>query len=162
MSAEIVVDTMIASAWLGVRSTARRTRWEPLLVKSIWVLPSTVVAEMRFGLTCVRSCLWAAFAAPVVLLAMQEVFPFALELEQSAVSLGLMTVVFAVSAWLSIALERAPLIGQMFTKDPHNVSLMDVMRIMGTKLLLLLLMLAATLTPNLGEWLQNLVGMLRI
>ena len=120
------------------------------------------VAEMRFGLTCVRSCLWAAFAAPVVLLAMQEVFPFALELEQSAVSLGLMTVVFAVSAWLSIALERAPLIGQMFTKDPHHVSLMDVMRIMGTKLLLLLLMLAATLTPNLGEWLQNLVGMLRI
>ena len=49
MSAEVVVDTMIASAWLGVRSTARRARWEPLLVKSIWVLPFTVVAEMRFG-----------------------------------------------------------------------------------------------------------------
>jgi predicted nucleic acid-binding protein len=49
VSAEIVVDTMIASAWLGVRGTARRTRWEPLLVKSIWVLPFTVVAEMRFG-----------------------------------------------------------------------------------------------------------------
>ena len=49
MSAAIVVDTMIASAWLGVRGTARRTRWEPLLVKSIWVLPFTVVAEMRFG-----------------------------------------------------------------------------------------------------------------
>lgn len=49
MSAEVVVDTMIASAWLGVRGTARRTRWEPLLVKSIWVLPFTVVAEMRFG-----------------------------------------------------------------------------------------------------------------
>jgi len=49
MSAEVVVDTMIASAWLGVRATARRTRWEPLLVKSIWVLPFTVVAEKRFG-----------------------------------------------------------------------------------------------------------------
>lgn len=49
MSAEVVVDTMIASAWLGVRGTARRARWEPLLVKSIWVLPFTVVAEMRFG-----------------------------------------------------------------------------------------------------------------
>lgn len=49
MSAEVVVDTMIASAWLGVRGTARRNRWEPLLVKSIWVLPFTVVAEMRFG-----------------------------------------------------------------------------------------------------------------
>jgi len=49
VSAAIVVDTMIASAWLGVRGTARRTRWEPLLVKSIWVLPFTVVAEMRFG-----------------------------------------------------------------------------------------------------------------
>jgi len=49
VSAEVVVDTMIASAWLGVRGTARRTRWEPLLVKSIWVLPFTVVAEMRFG-----------------------------------------------------------------------------------------------------------------
>ena len=49
MSTEVVVDTMIASAWLGVRGTARRARWEPLLVKSIWVLPFTVVAEMRFG-----------------------------------------------------------------------------------------------------------------
>ncbi|MBO9717874.1 MAG: hypothetical protein J7507_13970 [Pseudoxanthomonas sp.] len=120
------------------------------------------VAEMRFGLTCVRSCLWAAFAAPVALLAMQEVFPFALELEQSAVSLGLMTVAFVAGAWLSIALERAPLIGQMFTKDANHVSLLDVLKIMGTRLLLLLLMLAATLTPNLGAWLQNLVGMLRL
>jgi hypothetical protein len=120
------------------------------------------VAEMRFGLTCVRSCLWAAFAAPVALLAMQEVFPFALELEQSAVSLGLMTVAFVASAWLSIALERAPLIGQMFTKDPDHVSLLDVLKMMGTRLLVLLLMLAATLTPNLGAWLQNFVGMLRI
>ena len=49
MSAEVVVDTMIASTWLGVRSTTRRARWEPLLVKSIWVLPFTVMAEMRFG-----------------------------------------------------------------------------------------------------------------
>ncbi|AKC87871.1 hypothetical protein [Pseudoxanthomonas suwonensis] len=120
------------------------------------------VAEMKFGLTCVRSCLWAAFAAPAVLLAMQEVFPFALEFEQSAVALGLMTVAFVASAWLSISLERAPLVGQMFTKDAHHVSLMDLLRILGTKLLLLLLMLAATLTPNLGEWLQNLVGVLRL
>lgn len=120
------------------------------------------VAEMKFGLTCVRSCLWAAFAAPAVLLAMQEVFPFALEFEQSAVALGLMTAAFVASAWLSISLERAPLVGQMFTKDAHHVSLMDLLRILGTKLLLLLLMLAATLTPNLGEWLQNFVGMLRI
>lgn len=49
MSAEVVVDTMIASAWLGVRETARRSRWEPLLRRSIWVLPFPVVAEMRFG-----------------------------------------------------------------------------------------------------------------
>ena len=32
----------------------------------------------------------------------------------------------------------------------------------GAKLLVLLLMLAATLTPNLGEWLHNFVGVLRI
>ncbi|UWX04589.1 hypothetical protein H1235_07750 [Pseudoxanthomonas sp. NC8] len=73
-----------------------------------------------------------------------------------------MTVAFVASAWLSIALERAPLIGQMFTKDPNHVSLLDVFKLMGTRLLLLLLMLAATLTPNLGAWLQNLIGMLRI
>lgn len=49
MTSEVVVDTMIASAWLGVRDTTRRTQWEPLLSRSIWVLPFTVVAEMRFG-----------------------------------------------------------------------------------------------------------------
>ena len=49
MPAAIVVDTMIASAWLGVRDSARKTRWQPLLTRSAWVLPFTVVAEMRFG-----------------------------------------------------------------------------------------------------------------
>lgn len=49
MSAEVVVDTMIASAWLGVRDNVRRTRWKPLLRQSIWVFPFSVVAEMRFG-----------------------------------------------------------------------------------------------------------------
>ncbi|HRW42377.1 MAG TPA: PIN domain-containing protein [Microthrixaceae bacterium] len=49
MPSAIVVDTMIASAWLGVRDSARKTRWQPLLTRSAWVLPFTVVAEMRFG-----------------------------------------------------------------------------------------------------------------
>ncbi|MGB3053332.1 MAG: PIN domain-containing protein [Acidimicrobiales bacterium] len=49
MPAAIVVDTMIASAWLGVRHSARKTRWQPLLTRSAWVAPFTVVAEMRFG-----------------------------------------------------------------------------------------------------------------
>lgn len=40
---------MIARAWLGVRASQRRARWAPLLERSKWVLPFTVVAEMRFG-----------------------------------------------------------------------------------------------------------------
>ena len=49
MASAIVVDTMIASAWLGVRDSARKSRWEPALTRSQWVLPFCVVAEMRFG-----------------------------------------------------------------------------------------------------------------
>jgi predicted nucleic acid-binding protein len=49
MAGAVVVDTMIASAWLGVRASPRKARWEPLLSQSPWVLPFTVVAEMRFG-----------------------------------------------------------------------------------------------------------------
>jgi predicted nucleic acid-binding protein len=49
MTSAVVVDTMIASAWLGVRESARKARWQPLLTRSPWVLPFTVVAEMRFG-----------------------------------------------------------------------------------------------------------------
>lgn len=45
----VVVDTMIASAWLGTRASQRRARWAPLLERSVWILPFTVVAEMRFG-----------------------------------------------------------------------------------------------------------------
>lgn len=45
----VVVDTMIASAWLGVRASQRRGRWASVLERSVWVLPFTVVAEMRFG-----------------------------------------------------------------------------------------------------------------
>jgi predicted nucleic acid-binding protein len=45
----VVVDTMIASVWLGQRPSARKERWAPLLSRVAWVLPFTVVAEMRFG-----------------------------------------------------------------------------------------------------------------
>jgi predicted nucleic acid-binding protein len=49
MATAIVVDTMIASAWLGLRESERKTRWQSLLEQAAWVLPFTVVAEMRFG-----------------------------------------------------------------------------------------------------------------
>ncbi len=49
MPTVIVVDTMIASAWLGVRDSPRKGRWAPLLSAPPWVLSFTVVAEMRFG-----------------------------------------------------------------------------------------------------------------
>ncbi len=49
MTSAVVVDTMIASAWLGLRDSQRKTRWRPLLERVPWVLPFTVVAEMRFG-----------------------------------------------------------------------------------------------------------------
>ena len=49
MASAVVVDTMIASAWLGVRESERKARWRPLLSRSAWVLPFVVVAEMRFG-----------------------------------------------------------------------------------------------------------------
>ena len=40
---------MIASAWLGQKHSDRKARWTPLLEPAVWVLPFTVVAEMRFG-----------------------------------------------------------------------------------------------------------------
>ncbi len=49
MATAVVVDTMIASAWLGLRPSERKARWQPLLERAAWVLPFTVVAEMRFG-----------------------------------------------------------------------------------------------------------------
>jgi predicted nucleic acid-binding protein len=49
VSSIVVVDTMIASAWLGRKHSQRKARWAPLLEHAVWVLPFTVVAEMRFG-----------------------------------------------------------------------------------------------------------------
>ena len=49
MASAVVVDTMIASAWLGLRDSPRKARWQPLLEQAAWILPFTVVAEMRFG-----------------------------------------------------------------------------------------------------------------
>lgn len=45
----VVVDTMIASAWLGRTHSQRKVRWVPLLERATWVLPFTVAAELRFG-----------------------------------------------------------------------------------------------------------------
>ncbi len=49
MAEPVVVDTMIARAWLGVRRSQRQIRWAPILQSAVWVLPFVVVAEMRFG-----------------------------------------------------------------------------------------------------------------
>ncbi|HXH55781.1 GDSL-type esterase/lipase family protein [Iamia sp.] len=49
MSTAVVVDTMVAGAWLSVRPSDRKARWAPLLEPARWVLPFAVVAEMRFG-----------------------------------------------------------------------------------------------------------------
>lgn len=40
---------MVASAWLGRRDSDRKQRWSPSLTRAWWILPFTVVAEMRFG-----------------------------------------------------------------------------------------------------------------
>ena len=48
---------MIASAWLGLRASERKARWQALLERSAWILPFTVVAEMRFGAEVAR---WGA------------------------------------------------------------------------------------------------------
>lgn len=40
---------MVASAWLGRRHSDRKQRWSPSLTRARWILPFTVVAEMRFG-----------------------------------------------------------------------------------------------------------------
>jgi predicted nucleic acid-binding protein len=57
MPSAVVVDTMIASAWLGQKYSDRKARWTPLLEPVAWVLPFTVVAEMRFGAEVAR---WGA------------------------------------------------------------------------------------------------------
>jgi len=54
------------------------------------------------------------------------------------------------------------LVSQMFTRDVHHMSQADAPRMLGTMPLPLPPMRAATLTPNIGAWLQNLAGMLRI
>ena len=49
MARQVVVDTMVASAWLANRQVERQVRWLRVLAQALWVLPFVVVAEMRFG-----------------------------------------------------------------------------------------------------------------
>ena len=37
MAEPVVVDTMIASMWLGVRRSQRQMRWAPMLESALWV-----------------------------------------------------------------------------------------------------------------------------
>lgn len=119
------------------------------------------VAELKFGLVCVRTCLWAAFIGPIVVLAMIHVHPFAFEWEHSVLALGMMLVAFVTSAFITYRAEQAPLIGQMFTRDGGRVSYPDVFKAMISKAVLALTMLAATLAPDLSEPLQGLMGMFK-
>lgn len=120
------------------------------------------VAELKFGLVCVRSCLWAAFIGPVVVLAMMHVHPFAFPWEHSMMALCMMLVAFAASTYITYRAEQAPLIGQMFTQDGARVSYPDIFKAMGGKAVVLVTMLVATLSPDLGEPLSKLLGMFKL
>jgi hypothetical protein len=119
------------------------------------------VAELKFGLVRVRTCLWAAFLGPMMVLAMIHVHPFAFEWEHSLLALCMMLVAFVTSAFITYRAEQAPLIGQMFTQDGARVSYPDVIKAMISKAVLALTMLAATLAPDLSEPLQGLMGMFK-
>lgn len=120
------------------------------------------VAEMKYGLVCIRSCLWAAFTAPLAVLAMIQVHPFPFENEQSTLALLFLGLAFIATAFITYHTEKAPLIGQMFTQDGAHVSFVDMLKALGGKLLLMALILAATLAPELGQSLDQFVGMLKL
>ena len=86
MPTAVVVDTMIASAWLGAKESARKTRWQPLLSRSPWVLPFVVVAEMRFGAEVAG---WGARRRGVLdrLVAASKVMPLLVEVTDAYVDL---------------------------------------------------------------------------
>lgn len=120
------------------------------------------IAEMKFGLVCVRSCLWGAFIGPLVVLAMIQVYPFSFEWEQSAIALCVLSLAFIATVMITSWTERAPLIGQMFTQDGTQFSYLETFKALGGRLLVMLAILAATLAPNLNDSMQGLLGMLRV
>lgn len=119
------------------------------------------VAEMKFGLVCIRSCLGGAFAGPLVVLAMIQVYPFAFEWEHSVIALCVLGLAFVATAYITYRTEQAPLIGQMFTQDGAHVSPIQLVKALGGKLLVMLAILGAMLAPNLSDSLQGVLGMLR-
>ncbi|WP_176140902.1 hypothetical protein [Pseudoxanthomonas indica] len=127
----------------------------------IRVWQDRTVAELKFALVTVRSCLWAAFIGPVTVLAMIHVHPFAFEWEHSMIALGMMLLALAASAYITYRAEQATLIGQMFTQDGARVSFTDLLQAMGGKLVLAVTVLAATLSPDLGNSLQGMLGLFK-
>lgn len=119
------------------------------------------VAEVTFGLVTVRSCLWACFIGPIVVLAMIHVHPFAFEWEHSMIALGLMLLALATSVYVTYRAEQTPLIAQMFTQDGSRVSIMDLFGALGSKVALALVILASTVAPDVGSSLQNIFGILK-
>jgi hypothetical protein len=45
----VVVDTMVASAWLDQRPSARKERWQPVLAPAGWILPDRWVAAVALA-----------------------------------------------------------------------------------------------------------------
>lgn len=54
MVAAVVLDTMVASAWLDRAPSPVRIRWAPSIQDAPWLLPITVVAEIHYGAELAR------------------------------------------------------------------------------------------------------------
>ncbi len=144
-------------------------RWQTLqLLKGTWPFPSgstqafeawqaRLVAEMRYGLTAVRSSAWCAVLAPMTILLGMNVYPPVNERMMTTAAIMLILSAFALIMYVVILLEQHPLLGRMFTASGDRLSIGGVIGALWGKLVAAALILIPVLFPDALAWLYRLL-----
>ncbi len=117
-----------------------------------------LVAEIRYGMTAIRSCAWVAILAPAAILLGMGVYPPFNERVMTTSAVVLIISAFALVMYVVIKFEQHPLLGPMFTQNGDRLSFGGVVGALWGKLIAAAVILIPVLFPDV---LSELYGLLQ-
>jgi len=116
-----------------------------------------LVAELRYGITAIRTCAWAAILAPTTILLGMGVYPPFEQPMTTTAAVVLIFLAFAMVMYVVVKLEQHPLLARMFTQHGDRLSIGSVVGALWGKLAAAALILVPVLFPDLLSGLHGLL-----
>jgi len=124
---------------------------------SLEVWQASLVAEMKFAVTAMRTCAWCAVMGATLAMLLIQVYPSAYPRLQATAGVVLLVLGFAGVVYVVLKLEKDRFLGPMFTNGKDSLTFGGALSALWPKLLVLASILVMALVPSVWDWVGGLI-----